>query len=517
MVGLQNPADVLKIARTTEAVKALLGISGEVFYVSMAGNDDNTGADWDHSFRSLTRAYELCSPFGGNLIAVAQGFYDENFSGPSGVVCDKWGVTLVSMFGWAFINNRDTTDGGRVFTITGAVNRFIGFQIFKSEFASVGSSSMYFDGAFQPVVSDCLVSIQKDGDTCMTINNSTIGNFLQGDTLLAGVFGDTVNPGDRINGDGINIISGRRCTIGGAAGTAIASLARGVVFGPGAFECGVLRSVTIDDCDIGVDIEPGAFGNVPDARIVNCDVKIRDLSGNTTNANEEQEHFEQAYPIFSGGGVAADPVTVSSINTDDGGFSSTVINYFGDTKVLIDIDEIQREWNFTGLEFTADSAGRIFLYQAFCPTPGVSATRNGGNNWVYNETVLTFSSPPFIVGDLIWVRSNNVTDGEIVEVSNVAGNVVTIIPNNNPNVGVRVGLAKNHGGGGEAAYLVQRPGNVRFTPYGLTVSFASAREFVRVGFHDWRVQPPGSGVVFRFSNATAPGSDSILPTKAVGE
>jgi len=218
---------------------------------------------------------------------------------------------------------------------------------------------------------------------------------------------------------------------------------------------------------------------------------------------DAREIHEHTYPTPDGEGTAGDPVTISSEVNDETGADSTA-NYYGDPYVIVPPATITVDWFYHGMNIYATSVNdeqRFFSYRAVYD---ISAVRNGGNNWDENETSLTFDdASKFEVNDLIWIRTPGYRpNGEIVQITNIAGNVVTVA-RQTENSG-RLGLHWNHttnDGGNEVAYLCWRDEN-RYHSSDFDYSASGARDFTAVHWRGSRRMHVNDGLIIRMVNGT---------------
>jgi len=221
---------------------------------------------------------------------------------------------------------------------------------------------------------------------------------------------------------------------------------------------------------------------------------------------DSREMHEHVYPTPDGEGVAGSAVTVQSQVNDETGADDTA-NYFGDCALLVPVAAITTDWFLKGVNIFATTVNDEQRFRGYRIEYDISATRNGGNNWDENVTVLTVQdaaeAAQFEVNDLVWIASPNYKpDGEIVKVTNVAGAVITIA-RQTENSG-RLGLHWDHttnDGGNEVMYLCWRDER-QYHSTDWDFSAASAREFNSYRFQNERRMHAGDGFVVRMINGT---------------
>jgi len=218
---------------------------------------------------------------------------------------------------------------------------------------------------------------------------------------------------------------------------------------------------------------------------------------------DSREQHEHSYPTPDGEGTAGNPVTVQSQINDETGADDTA-NYYGDVAMIVAPGVITVDWFYKGMNIYATTTAddqRFFSYRV---EADVTAARNAGNAWDEGATVLTFDDATgFETGDLIWIRSPGYKpNGEIVEITDVTGNVVTIA-RQTENSG-RTGLHWDHttnDGGSEVAYLCWRDEN-EYHSSDFNYSSASAREFRASRWQKPRRMHANDGLIVRMINGT---------------
>jgi len=221
------------------------------------------------------------------------------------------------------------------------------------------------------------------------------------------------------------------------------------------------------------------------------------------NDRDSREQHEHTYPTPDGEGTAGSPVTVQSQINDETGADDTA-DYFGDVALVVPPATFAFDWFYRGMNIYATTTNddqRFFSYRV---EYDISATRNGGNNWDEGATVLTFDdATDFATGDLIWISTPGYKpDGEIVEITNIAGAVVTIA-RQTENSG-RTGLHWDHttnDGGNEVAYLCWRDEN-EYHSSDFNFSCASARDFRASRWQQPRRMHANDGLIVRMINGT---------------
>ena len=210
------------------------------------------------------------------------------------------------------------------------------------------------------------------------------------------------------------------------------------------------------------------------------------------------EHNEQMHPISDGEGTAGRPVTVDNTATDDTPDTRSDRNYWGDTVAIILPDLFPTFWNSIGIYVFATTANKICQWQIWFPNAKFTTTRNGGLAWDLGQTVITVTDASlFLEDDLIWMRSTSHPNGEILEITNIAGNVLTVASETrfSGNTGIRY----NHVAG-EAIYLIGRTTDDQFTSIEGGYSAGSAKESSREIWHIKKELPRNSAMIIRMLN-----------------
>lgn len=223
--------------------------------------------------------------------------------------------------------------------------------------------------------------------------------------------------------------------------------------------------------------------------------------------SDSREQHEHIYPTPDGEGTAGDPVNVQSEVNDETG-SDSAKDYFGDVALLIPVQTKANDWYLTGANIFATTISDDQRFKLYRVDYRKSAVRNAGNAWDEGATVLTFDDAgDFEVNDLIWIESPNYvkTDGakgEIVKITNIAGNVVTIA-RQVENSG-RLGLHWNHttnDAGNEVVYLVERDEH-QYHSSDFDFSASGAKDFSAIHFARRRRMHGDDGLICRMINGT---------------
>lgn len=504
-----NPSRVIKKATSIYDV-VLSGIrlspGSKIYYVSKDGDDSNDGKEWHTAKLTVDAGINLLSS--GDILLVDSGTYDESANGVSGAIADVNNIHIIGV-GDVEVRNTDTTNGGRAFTITADYVTLHNMVINKGETTSTGSHCIYYDGASWLQLYDCQLAIGKAGFS---------GLFATGG---ANAFGMAKGPNQHsaiyslvAAGIGINFNNACYCAV---TETVIGGLDTGVLFGGSSFNNVIYKDSTISNCDIGIDLQSGTQYNTIHALVANCSTaNIQDNSGNETNSFEgsltyikEQldyllpslGHHEHVYPEADGEGTSNGPITVNTNAADETHAAGTDKDYWGEPIEILAPNTITSQFSLLGAYVYGNTTGKFTQINLYKIVPDYSSAKSGGNDWDEGETVLTVADGSiFQVGDLVYITSS-AKGGEIVRVTNVSTNVVTI-ERETTDCGC-TGLRWNHttAGTSEKMWLCYR-NECEWHGNQFDFSCASARDFVRYTFNAQLLQQANSGIICRAVNAT---------------
>lgn len=459
--------------------------AGTIYFVNAAtGTDTNSGLSPLTAFATISRAITVASA--GDAITIRSGTYDEN-----GLDLNKNGLQLWCETGVVFSNSTPGTvlavsandcfvrdliisqAGQKAFDVTGDRNKFERCLISSS---SVGfdlggqTNSLIFCRVVEPSV--CGFDIDADENQLIECDTNGAGGATTGFRIFGGADAVRLN---RCNSTGH-----------GTAGFRIES---------GSTQC------LINRCASG--------GGDGDRRDDGKDNMWADFI-----SKMEEERHSTIYPLGDGQGTSDSPILLSNVATDDTPDSRSDQDYWGDVKRIIPVNTITAEWLSIGIEIFADIADDIQSYQLFFPSPDFSTTRNGGNLWDLGETVLTVTSASlFQNGDKIWIASTSDPDGEILEITNIAGNVITIA--SETRASGNTGIRYNHTGA-ETMYLIERSNDPQWHSIDRSYSASTAKDFFSFNWHEPKLLRGNSGAIGRMLNSTDNG-DSALSMKLVYE
>ncbi len=229
----------------------------------------------------------------------------------------------------------------------------------------------------------------------------------------------------------------------------------------------------------------------------------------------DEEHHEETYPYFAGEGAVALPVTIDNTVTDDsGGGPWSDKDFWGDVVRVIAPNILALHWFSLGIYIYAVTANDIQPWQIFFANPNYMASRNGGNVWDYQETVLTVDDGNiFEVSDKVWITGTGTLDGEICDVTDVTGDVITIASETRKSADT--GL-KNDYAGAEKMYVVARSFTHLLDGFRGDFSAGSAKDFLRIIWNERKLVPANAGMIMRMANSSDD-LDSSFEVRAIYE
>ena len=443
--------------------------TGTIYYVTADGNDANNGLS--PITPKLTIANAVATAGANDKIIVGPGTYTEN-------------VTLAHN-GMELFGETGTTMVGTL-TITGNSCRVDGMIV-----SPVGALGIDLDGLY------CIIT-----DT-FVVGTPTIAFDIDGAyNIIVGckVTGHTATAFDIAS----NNICIENCIAHGAeAGT------RGYYFSNAAADtCTIKRSISAGNDTSGFEVIAGCTRIV----VTDCcsgggdgeriDLGTRTQWCNFTGILPKEQH-EEVYPQAAGEGAAAAAITVDNEAQDETGNQDNQW-YWGEPKVLIPVATITEIWSLLGYNIFATTSNKEMQAYIYRINYVRQSAKNGGNAWDENETALTVADGTvFQAGDLVWIYSTYKTNGEIVEVSNVAGNVVTIA--RETVASGRLGLRWDHttnAAGTEVMFLIYRASRRGLHPTHFNYSAASGKDFLTTHFSKPREFKANDGLLIRMLNMT---------------
>ena len=216
-----------------------------------------------------------------------------------------------------------------------------------------------------------------------------------------------------------------------------------------------------------------------------------------------RQYHEHAYPFSDGEGAAGAPITVTNSTTDDAAGQRDDQDYWGDPHIIIPPDLITRIWTSLGLYIHAVTISDDQQWQIFFPQARYCSAQNGGNDWDIDETVLTVvDGSIFEVDDLVWLTGTDRPAGEILKVTDVTGNVVTIVSETRMGGGVGIRYDYDGAPGANQICVVHRPGVLLLHGYDGSYSAASAKDAVRYNWTQTKRVDANGGMIMRLLNGT---------------
>jgi hypothetical protein len=473
--------------------KAQLSASGDIYFVSLTGDDANSGTSWDDAFRTIIHAVSVVQP--RDVIFIGVGTFDEVANGASGVVISTPLIDIVGVGYNTTITNTNTADGGSVITFTAAaIGANLRRAVIQKGETTSNNSIVIKINAYLAFIDGCTVPVEKSNHTGVEFTSGATFATIQGPEDTRSIIG-TGN-----GGTGIHFNNATNCIVNNMI---IAQLTTGIKFTTPAIVNGVKRNCDISGCDVGAELNAGVFGNVIGATFTNCAVSIIDNSGNGTNEQPSVSvvtpyAHEDMWPTHAGQGVAANPITISNLATDDTPVARDDQDFWGDTAVIIAVGAITKRWISNGVNVFSGVANKILRVEFYYPQTCFYTTRNGGNLWDLGETSLTVADGSVIeIGDKVWITSTSDPNGEILLVTNVVGNVITVA--SETRASGNTGIRYNHAGA-ETMYVVERDGLNRVDGHQTSFASANTKESKEKRWTTPKYLPPNAGMIGRLLN-----------------
>ena len=217
------------------------------------------------------------------------------------------------------------------------------------------------------------------------------------------------------------------------------------------------------------------------------------------------EHNEHIWPFSDGEGAAADPVTVNTDASDETHGAASAKDYWGEPSVVIPVGDMVSPYQWIGVTIFATSTGKTLRSKAYKIDALRLSGKGAGNAWDEGETDLTvLDGSVFQTNDLVWIYSTYKTNGEIVKVTGVAGNVVTIAREGSQFGAPNTGLRWNHtinAAATEVMYLIERATLIASLGFTFDFSASSARDHERETFHAPKALMGSDGILMRVHNS----------------
>lgn len=453
---------------------------GTIWFVSILGDDSNSGKTPRKPFLTLGKA--ISESFTGDSIEVGAGTYTE-----IGITINK---QLTIIFGGGVVLNPVS---GTALTISSNMCSLRGSVKIASAIGAVGLSVSGDENYLENVIiiggaTAFLITGNNNLFIRMTgINYTATGINIQGSGNLffqSNMFGD----GGATRGFYIS-------QSGAISNTLFSCASIGNGNGTAGFECaaGTVRNF-IGDCNSG-----GGDGERVDDGINNMWANFADTM--------KIEWHECTYPFFDGEGGGNASVSIVTDAQDETNSAATTKNYWGEPKIAIPVGILTNKWDFIGINIAANTTRKIIRSGCYRIVSATQAVRSGGNAWNEGATVLTFDDAnDFAVDNLIWITSSAYkADGEIVKITNITDQIVTIAREGSQfgaaNTGLRWNHSANIGAGTLYAYLCHQD-SAKFQKSCFDFSAGSAKDFDRFEWHTSREMNRNDGIIIRSINST---------------
>ena len=459
--------------------------TGNIWYVDGTdGDDTNSGETPDAAFATIGTA--LAAVAAGDAITVRTGTYDED-----GLDMNLAGLELWCEIGTIISN----TVGTECLTVSGLACRVRGVH-----FVQAGVIGLVVTGigtiVERALAVNCTVGFDIDEHSTQMFNCTSAGHTVTGfdigerNTVLRDCYAN--GAGANVRGFYLSNAVVTRCLFENC--TSSGNATRGWEIVNGADYNNIVHSTS---------------GGGDGKRLDNGDFNFWDIVEQLTT-----EHNEQMHPFSDGEGTAGLAVTVDNTATDDTPDTRSDQDYWGDTVAIILPDVLATFWNSLGIYIFATTTGKTLQWQIWFPNARFASDRNAGNVWDLGETVLTVDDGTiFLVNDYVWIRSDSHPNGEILIVTNIAGNVITVASETrfSGNTGVRYDHVGN-----EAMYLIYRPTDDQFTSIEGGYAAGSAKDSFRYMWHFPKEMPGNSAMIIRILN-TADALDTEFDVAAIYE
>lgn len=472
------------LASLVEDVRHLIMSEGTIWHVATDGNDSNSGESPDEALATIGRAITLASP--GDAISVGTGTWDED-----GLDLDKEGLQLWCQHSTTLLNS-----AGTVLTLSADYALAKGVRT-----AQAGQVGFHVTGA------------RCELDDCRARGGASVGFDVDGGSAgLRDCFAGQPAVGFDLSGNGVKLYDCHTIGVDGATRGYYVSGVRGLF----------VRCTSNGHGTAGYETVVGADDHV----FYFCTSGAGDgdrVDGGEHNSwpglvdRRRREQHEHIYPFGAGEGVANDPVTVNNTTTDDAAGNRQDQNYWGDVVRIVPPDVLTLMWYSVGVYVYATTANDIQQWQVFYTDDIYSTAQDGGNDWDHLETALTVADGSIIqANDLVWITGGDRPDGEIMEVTNVMGNVVTVASETRASGGTGLRYDYDLGGGGQMMYVVRRAGIRMLHGFDGDFSAAGNREFARLNWHAPKLVVPNGAMIMRMLNATDGGA-STFDVRAIYE
>lgn len=464
------------------AIEHIPKFIGNIWYVDGSVAVSGSGAEPSLAFQTITEA--ITTATAGDAIAIKSGTYDEG-----GLVLNK----TLQLWGQPSVTITNSTLG-TVLTVSANSCYVKGIRLTQT-----GQIGVHVTGQ-KNIFEDC------PAGTAPSVGWDIDGG---GNWFINCRAGNASVTGWDIGANGNKLVD---CTALGSLGNT-----RGFYLTAGV-RCELLRCISGSNATAGFETAAGV------AYCIFKDCTSGAGDGDRVDAGEwnawpgfvdrlRREGHEHEYPPPAGEGVASDPITINNTVTDDSGAGPwSDQNYWGDVVRVIPPGTLAKMWTSYGLYINAGTAADVQPWQVFFTNYHYCASRSGGNIWDYQETVLTVDdATPIEVGDKVWITGTGHLDGEICNVVDVTGNVVTIT--SETRASADTGLKYDYTGN-EIMYVIYRAGNRILHGYDGDYSAGSAKDSLRFVWAASKLIEANGGMIMRMANATD-AQDSSFDVRAI--
>jgi hypothetical protein len=466
-----------RIGWQADIIRHIPKFTGEIWYADTGIVASGNGMSPDQAFQTITEG--IAAMAAGDALAIKAGTYDEN-----GLDLNLNGLELWGEIGTIIVNSNP----GTCLTVSGNSCRVRDVRLVQAGQTglAVTGDSAWIENVVTEV---CTIGYDIDGDECVLIKTASHDHTVTGYD-----------------------ISGEHNIIQDSASIVPGSATRGYYLSAASADLNLLdRCTSAGNQTSGFEIVTGANNNIMRDCVSGGGDGERVDAGNLnmwvlSQERLQKERHEEVYPFPDGEGTAGNAIAVTSDAEDETHAAATTKDYFGEPYVIIPVTTIPDLWNFIGANIYSNTTNKDYRSSSYRINYILRSAKNAGNAWDEGETQLTVvDGSIFATSDLVWIYSAYKTNGEIVRVTGVAANVVTIERETSqfgvPNTGLRWDHTTNNPGT-EIMYLVFRSSSREMHENAFDFSTASAKDFIQIRWHTAREMSANDGLLLRVQNGT---------------
>lgn len=471
--------------------------AGTVWYVSPTGNDSNTGSHPDDPFLTIGNALLVMAS--GDAVVITAGTYTE-INLDLGTGATKNSLELLFELG-AILDPAS----GTALTVSGNYCRVASEGGAVKITPGANETGVLVTGKFV-YLNDIRVDCASTADIGFDIGLNADTTKGAGSVLTNCRCASPLVAAFKIQGDRVKIDD--NCTGGEIADTSI-----GYWVTNSCDKVRISNSCSQGHSTAGYQVDTGCTNGIISHCISGAGDGDRIDNGTNVMWGDFQdllrrEHHEHIYPIPDGEGGAGDVIEVNTDANDKTNAAATTKDYWGEPMVILPPNTNTTRFEFEGYNIYGTTTNKIFrscFYRIIANQ--VASLDVAGNAWDEGATVLTVDdSTGFAVNDLVWIVSSaHKPDGEIVRITDVTGNVITIEREISQfgaaNTGLRWDHETNIGAGTLKMYLCWRDERQY---HGSCFDFAAAtlKDFARNIFEYPMGMNASDGIIVRTQNGT---------------